>query len=85
MLQCLRQPLTNGGLEGMAQGQVAPARAPGAVLKELEQAVGSRQRAVGRLARRRGRLLVPAWQPFPWEMRKFDGNEEYLGKAMLSV
>lgn len=50
MLQCLRQPLTNGGLEGMAQGQVAPPRAPGAVLKE--QAVGSRQRAVGRLARR---------------------------------
>lgn len=45
MLQCLRQSLTNGGSEGMPQGQAAPRRAPGAVLKELEQAVGSRQTA----------------------------------------
>lgn len=38
MLRCLRQLLTNGGSEGMPQGQAAPRRAPGAVLKELEQA-----------------------------------------------
>lgn len=45
MLQCLRQPLTNGGSEGMPQGQAAPGRAPGAGGKELEPAAGSGQRA----------------------------------------
>lgn len=45
MLQCLRQLLTNGGLEGTSCGQVVPLRNSGSVWEEMEQ-------AVGRLARR---------------------------------
>lgn len=43
MLQCLRQLLTNGGLEGTSPWAGAPHRNSGSGWKEVEQAVSSRQ------------------------------------------
>lgn len=80
MLRCLRQLLTNVGLEGMSRGQAAPRRPPGAMLKELERAEGSRQ--AGQKARE---ISGPCMVAVPMGNEKVFGNSEYLGKAVLSA